>query len=58
MDTMYAITRIMQSGPFTAEGFRYFLDYDGTRWFVMRSPLLPDGGYDAANAERFCDFAL
>lgn len=27
MDTMYIITRIMQSGPFSFDGFRYFLDY-------------------------------
>lgn len=58
MDTMYVITRIMQSGPFSADGFRYFLDFDGANWIVKRSPLLQDGGYDASNADVFCNFTL
>ena len=55
---MYIVTRIMQSGAFTADGFRYFLDFVLDRWIVKRSPLLPDGGYDASNSEYVCDFAL
>ena len=58
MDTMYIITRIMQSGPFSDGRYRYFLDYDGTRWIVKRALLFADGSYDAGSAESYCNFEL
>ena len=57
MDTMYIITRIMQSDPFSFDGFRYFLDYAGS-WIVRRARLRPDGGYDMSTAEYVCNFTL
>jgi len=57
MDTMYIITRIMQSGPFSFDGFRYFLDYAGS-WIVKRAQLHPDGSYDMNTAEYVCNFTL
>ena len=58
MDRDYIITRIMQSGPFSADGFRYFLDYNGTSWIVKRAQLSRDGGYDMNAATYVCHFAL
>ena len=58
MDNMYIITRLMQSGPFSIDGFRYFLDFDGANWIVRRSKLFPDGGYDASESAYVCDFTL
>ena len=57
MDTMYIIARIMQGGPFSADGFRYFLDF-AENWIVKRAPLRHDGGYDIGNAVVVCDFTL
>lgn len=58
MDTMYIITRIMQSGPFSLSGFRYFLAFDGSEWIVKRAQLIPDGGYDVGDAAYVCHFTL
>ena len=58
MDNIYIITRIMQSGPFSDDGYRYFLDYTGSDWIVQRSRLNPAGGYDMSDAEYVCHFAL
>jgi len=58
MDTMYIITRIMQSGPFSADGFRYFLTFDGSSWIVKRAQLAQDGSYDMGDAAYVCHFTL
>ncbi len=55
---MYIITRIMQSGPFSADGFRYFLTFDGSSWIVKRAQLAQDGSYDMGDAAYVCHFTL
>lgn len=58
MKNIDIIEKLIKSGPFNYNGYRYLLDFDGFDWEVKKIRLFTDGGYDARTAETVCTFSF